>query len=236
MNFVHRIFIEPFDTLYENFTTFIPNFLTALALLVIGIIIGTLLRTIFYKIFRAFHLDSAAERVGLIEMFARGGIHGTFSAFLARFIGWFVIVIFAIASIQVLKIPALENLLARFLLYLPNIITAAGILLVGYLFSNFFGRAALIAAVNAGIKRAGLVGRFVRLIVFILAATMAMEQLGIGRDTVLISFTIIFGGIILALAIAFGFGGTDIARDYLQRHVDKKVDHDGKDIGDINPL
>jgi hypothetical protein len=235
MNFIQNLIIEPFDRLYDKFSTFIPNFLTALALLIIGVVVGTLLRTIFFKIFRAIHLDRVAERAGLFEMISRGGVHGSFSALLARLIGWLIIIIFAIVAIQSLGIPTLENLVDRFLLYLPNIFTAAVILLFGYLFSNFFGRAALIAAVNAGIKRAGMIGRFVKLIVFILAATMAMEQLGIGRDTVLIAFAIIFGGIVFALAIAFGFGGTDIARKYLQRNMDQK-NEDDTDIGDINPL
>jgi len=84
---------------------------------------------------------------------------------------------------------------------------------------NFFGRAALIASVNAGIKISGLIGRFVKFTVFILSGTMALEQLGIARGTIIISFAIIFGGIVLALAIAFGLGGRDIAKEYLEKKV-----------------
>ncbi len=174
--------------------------------------------------------------MGVFEMLNRGGIRGSLSSFLARLIGWVVIFIFAVIAVQTLNIPTVANLLERFFLYLPNVFTAAAIIVFGYIFSNFFGRAALIASVNAGIKRAGMVGRFVKLVVFILSATMAMEQLGIGRDTVLIAFAIIFGGIVLALAIAFGFGGRDIARDYLQRNVNHDKEPDRDDYDHINPL
>ncbi len=102
-------------------------------------------------------------------------------------------------------------------LELPNVFVAALILLFGYLLGNFFGRAALIASVNAGIRFSGLIGKFVKFTVFILSATMALEQLGIGRETVIIAFAIIFGGIVLALAIAFGLGGRDIAKAYLEK-------------------
>ena len=71
---------------------------------------------------------------------------------------------------------------------------------------------------NAGFKASGLIGKFVKLTVFLLlAVTMALEQLGIGRGTIIIAFAIIFGGIVLALAIAFGLGGRNIAKDYLEK-------------------
>jgi len=235
MNFLQRIIIEPFESSYEKFLTFMPNFLTSLALLILGIVLAAVLRMIFLRIFRAVNLDKAAQRLGLFEMLLKGGIRDSLSAFIARIIGWLTIFTFAVVAVQTLKIPTVEHLLERFFLYLPNVFTAAVILLFGYLFSNFFGRTALIASVNAGMRRAGLVGRLVKITVFILSATMAMEQLGIGRDTVLIAFAIIFGGIVLALAIAFGFGGRDIARTYLQRNIGEEKEDEGK-RDDINPL
>ena len=110
------------------------------------------------------------------------------------------------------------------------------ILVLGFVLSNFLGRAALIAAVNAGIKRAGMAGRFVKLVVFVLSATMAMEQLGIGRDTVLITFAIVFGDIVLALSIAFGFGGRDLARKYLERNMGHEHGPDKDNDDHIDPL
>jgi len=219
MNFLQRIIIEPFESSYEKFLTFMPNFLTSLALLIVGIVLGALLRMVFLRMFRAINLDKAAERLGLFEMLLKGGIRESLSAFIARIIGWLTIFTFAVVALQTLKIPTVEHLLERFFLYLPNVFTAAVILLFGYLFSNFFGRAALIASVNAGLRKAGMVGKFVKFTVFILSATMALEQLGIGRETVLIAFAIVFGGIVLALAIAFGFGGKEIAKNYLERNI-----------------
>jgi hypothetical protein len=71
-----------------------------------------------------------------------------------------------------------------------------------------------------------VVGRLVKLTILLLAVTMALEQLGIGRGTIIISFAIIFGGIVLALAIAFGLGGRDIAKEYIEKKIkgDEKKD------------
>jgi hypothetical protein len=88
--------------------------------------------------------------------------------------------------------------------------------------SNFFGRAALIASVNAGLKMSGLVGKAVKLSIFIFSLSIALEQLGIGRDTVIIAFAILFGGIVLAFATAFGLGGRDAAKSYIERKLIKE--------------
>jgi hypothetical protein len=122
--------------------------------------------------------------------------------------------------------PAIENLMTEFLLYLPNIVLACIVVFVGYLLGNFFSRAALIASVNAGIAFSGLIGKFVKFTVFIMAATMALELLGIGEDTVLIAFAVVFGGVVLALAIAFGLGGRDAAKGYIDKMLEEKKEED----------
>jgi hypothetical protein len=133
---------------------------------------------------------------------------------------------FIIMGLDALRIPAVERLLSEFWLYLPNVITAGMIVIAGYLLGNFLGRASLIAAVNAGLPISGLVGKFVKFTVFIMAATMALELLGIGEYTVLIAFAIVFGGVVLALSIAFGFGGRDAAKDYIEKMREKKGEDD----------
>jgi hypothetical protein len=122
-----------------------------------------------------------------------------------------------IISLRALDMPSVEQLLERLFLYLPNVFVAALVLFFGYMLSNFLGRAALIASVNAGMKISGMIGELVRLTVFLLSITMSLEQLGIGSETIIIAFAIIFGGAVMALSIAFGLGGRDIAKEYLEK-------------------
>ena len=218
-NFLQRVIIEPFERFFEKALQFLPDFLSAILIFTLGIVLGFILRAISLRLFRTIKLDKFSERLGVIELLRKGGIKDSVSVLLAKVIGWITIVIFAVISMRELEIPTVERLFESFLLYLPNVFVAALILLFGYLLGNFFGRAALIASVNAGIKISGLIGRFVKFTVFILSGTMALEQLGIARGTIIISFAIIFGGIVLALAIAFGLGGRDIAKEYLEKKV-----------------
>lgn len=218
-DFLRRLIIEPFEKFFEKVLHFLPMLLSSILIFTTGLVLGLILRTIFLRFFRAIRLDKFSERSGLVELFQKGGIREPLSLILSRLIGWLIIISFLIISLNSLDIPAIERILERFILYLPNIFVAGIILFVGYLLSNFLGRAALVAAVNAGIKLSGLIGKLVKLTVFLLALTMALEQLGVGRGTIVITFSIILGGIVLALAIAFGLGGRDIAKEYLEKKI-----------------
>lgn len=217
MNIFQRVIIEPFDRFYEKVLQFMPNFLTSIFILIAGVVLGMILRIIVLRFLRAINFDKLFERFGIVEVLRKGGIKEPISILVSRIIRWITILTFIIISLYALDVPAVEQLLERFFLYLPNIFVAAPILYFGYLLSNFLGRAALIASVNAGLKVSGLIGKLVKLTIFLLAVTMSLEQLGIGRGTIVIAFAVIFGGIVLALAIAFGLGGRDLAKEYLEK-------------------
>ncbi len=214
---LQKIIIEPFNSFFKSILQFLPNLLAFLLILIIGIILGRVLNVLFLRIFRAVGLDKFSEKSGVIDLIRKGGIKDSVSVLLAKLVRWVTIIIFAIIALKALELPTIEGIFEKFILYLPNVFVAAVILLFGYLLGNFFGRAALIASVNAGIRIAGVIGRFVKFTVFLLAATMALEQLGIGKETIVIAFAIIFGGVVLALAIALGLGGRDTAKEYIEK-------------------
>ncbi len=225
-NFLQRVIIEPFERFFEKVLQFLPDFLSAILIFALGIVLGLILRAVFLRLFRTIKLDKFSERSGMVEIIQKGGIKEPVSLILSRIIGWLTIISFSILSLYSLDVPAIGQILERFLLYLPNVFVAAVILFFGYFLSNFLSRATLIASVNAGLKASGLIGKFVKLTVFLLAVTMALEQLGIGRGTIAIAFAITFGGIVLALAIAFGLGGRNIAKDYLEKKLLKGEEKD----------
>lgn len=216
-NIFERLISEPLEGFLERFIQFLPNLISAVLLLITGLFAGWMTNKVLRRLLRILKVDEFSERYGINNVLLKAGMRDNLSSVISRFCGWLVFFIFVIISLSSLNVPAIERLLERFFLYLPNLFIAVIILLIGYLLSNFFGRAALIASVNAGLKASGLIGRFVKLTIFLLAATMALEQLGIGRETIIIAFAIVFGGIVLALAIAFGFGGRDLAKDYLEK-------------------
>jgi hypothetical protein len=221
-----NIFMEPFKKFLERIAAFLPSLLTGLVIIALGLMIALFLRKAVTRISLFLKIDRISDRLGVMQILQKSGYKEPLSKMIGQFVFWIVSLSFIIIGLDAFKIPAVENLLTEFLLYMPNIILACVVVVIGYLLGNFLGRAALIAAVNTGLAISGLVGKFVKFTVFIMAASMALELLGIGEDTVHIAFAIIFGGVVLALSIAFGLGGRDAARGYIDRMIQDKEEKD----------
>jgi hypothetical protein len=226
-----RIIVEPFESFIENILNFMPNLLASVFIFVLGIVVAVALKKTFTRLFKAIGLDRFSEKFGTMEVLQKGGIKEPLSSLLSKIISWLLVLVFLIISLRALDIPTIERLLEEFFFYLPNVFVAILILSIGYLLSNFLGRTALIASVNAGLKISGIIGRFVQFTVFFISIAMALEQLGIGKDTVLLTFAIIYGGVVLALSLAFGIGGRDAAKEYIEKRLSGEAKED-----DINHL
>lgn len=225
-NVIPETLIEPLKEFYENIINFLPDLLASLLIFIVGVLIAVALKKIFARLFKVIKVDKFSEKFGITNIFQKSGIKGSVSSLFARVIGWITVFAFLIVSLQTLNVPIIEGVLEKSFLYLPNIFIAILILFAGYFLSNFVGRTALIASVNAGLKMSGGIGKFAKLTVFSLAATMALEQLGIGKETVLVAFAILYGGIVLAFAIAFGVGGKDAAKNYIDKRIKGEEEKD----------
>lgn len=217
MNSIQQMIIEPFQRFYLKIIQFLPNLLAAFVILVAGFVLAGIFGWAFSRIFRSLGLDKYFQRSGMVDILRKGGIEDPLSVLLSKVIKWTTLVVFIIISLYTLDSPTMERLLESFFFYLPNVFVAFLILLFGYILADFFGRAALIAAVNAGMRISGMIAKLVKLTIILLAVTMALEQLGIGKGTIIIAFSLVFGGIVLALSIAFGLGGKEVAKGYLER-------------------
>jgi small-conductance mechanosensitive channel len=120
-------------------------------------------------------------------------------------------------GVSVLDIVGLQEQVSRFFLFLPRLFVSLVILFFGLLAASFFSRAALLAGVNANFRSPRILSLSVRIIVIIFALSMVFEELGIADQTMLVAFGIAFGAAMLGLAIAFGLGGKDLAREFLER-------------------
>ncbi len=225
-NVVDTIITDPLKDFLKQLIAFLPDLLSSIIIFVIGFIGGWILKKILVKILNIFNTDRFCEKVGITQGFEKIGIRATPTVIIGRIVYWLVVIIFIIIALHALKVPAILELLKKLFIYLPNIAVAFLLIFVGYLLGNVLGRAALIASVNAGIKSSSLLANTIKTIIVLIAFAMALEQLGIGRETVIVAFTIIFGGIVFALALAFGLGGRDMAKDYLEKRLRGKSKED----------
>lgn len=219
-NFINKV-IEPFESFFESVLQYLTNILSFALIIAVGLVLGHVLKFLSLRLFRLMRIDAYSERGEITAMLRRGGITEPLSSLLARAARWLTVFVFFIIALGALQVPRVEQLLEEFFLYIPNIIVSVIIVFLGYMLSNFLARAVLIASVNAGIRASGLISKLARFGVLAFTVSMALEQLGIGKDTIVAAFTIIFGGIVLTLALAFGLGARDAAKEYLESRLRK---------------
>ncbi len=212
-----RLIWEPVKELYANFREFAPNILAMLLIILLGFLLARVFRGLLRRFLKVVKFDSWSDRMGLTAVMRKADLWRRPSEAVATLVFWFLLLGTVMAGLSALHFQVFDNLVARFILYLPRAFSALFILIFGYIIAAFFGRAVLLTAVNSGYHYAKLLAETVRLLITVLVLAMALEQLQLAPGIVIAAFSIIFGGIILALAISFGVGGIDAARKMIER-------------------
>jgi hypothetical protein len=218
MGEVWRVAIsDSFNKFLGKVLTFLPNLLAMITILIVGFFIAWVLKVVILRFLKAIQFDRVSERWGFSQVFSKGGMAYSPAILLSRFFFWVVVLVTLILGINALEVAATQNFITHFFNYLPHLFAAIIIMVIGYLVAVFLGQTILIAAVNAQMESAKFLSRAVRWFIIILSLTMALYHLGIAEKVIIIAFTIVFGGMVLALAIAFGWGGRELAKDFLER-------------------
>jgi hypothetical protein len=220
--FWEKALLAPLETLSRNVLAVLPNVLAISIILLVGLVAAWSIGHVVERLLRVIGLDLLSNRLGVSAALVRGGVKTDPSHLVGRAAYWLVVAFAIMAGLGALNLQPLNQFAQSFLAYLPRLFTAALILVVGYLLSNFVSQAVLIAAVNAGIPPARIVAACSRWGVQLVAVAMALEQLGIAQNIVAEGFGIVLGGVVLAAAIAFGLGAKDLAKEFLERRLGDK--------------
>jgi len=202
--------------LAKDFARFLPRLIVLVIIAVAGLVIAYLLKYIVRSILRLIKFDKLSENAGASQLLAKAALPSS-TELLSRLVFWVAWLGFIMLGVSALGILGMEEQVARFFFFLPRLFVALFILFFGLLAASFFSRAVLLAAVNANYPSARLLSISIRVIIMVFVLSMAMEELGIAEETVLVAFGIAFGAVMLGLAIAFGAGGQDLARRFLER-------------------
>jgi hypothetical protein len=226
---------QAYENMVHMIAEFLPRFVVMFIIMSLGWLVALLLKYLVRAILGLTKLDRLSEESGASQVLRKAALP-TISELLSRAFFWVTWVGFALVGISVLGIPVLHEQISRFFQLLPEVFVAILILFVGALAANFLSRAALLSAVNAGYRAPRLWGASVRFVILILAITMALEQIGLAKETVIAAFSIFFGALMLALALAFGIGGRELARQILERHLGDKNRQESEKEEEPTPL
>ncbi len=184
----------------------LPNIIIALVLFVIGICVAKILKSVFTRTFQRIKLDEIFDKVGLGEVLTKLGLTKGPSIILPKLISWLVIMAFIKVAADHANFENVSNLLDQIIAFLPRVVTASIILLVGFVASNFIQNATFRSMDALGLEYASSLSRILFGFIFVLVLTVAFSQLGIETELLNSSVKILLGGLALAFALALGLG------------------------------
>jgi len=219
--------------LARGFAHYLPRLIVMLVIALAGWLLAYAVKVILRSILRLIKFDRLAENAGASQLLSKAALP-TATEMLSRFVFWVTWFGCLLLGVSVLGILGLQDQIARLFLFLPRLFAAVMILFFGLFAAAFSARAALLAAVNANVPSPRLLSLAVRSIIMVFVLSVVFEELGVAEQTMLLAFGIAFGALMLGLAIAFGVGGRDLARRFLEEkfvRVKKEQDED-----ELSPL
>jgi hypothetical protein len=208
------IFLESLERTAAALARLAPGIIGLLLVVALALVGAAVLRAALRRVCERLDLDARARQWGLVRPNARGAPP---SLLIERLGGWTVLALGAVLGLQVFDAAAATMLSNQLLGYVPHVVVAVVIAGAGVAAARALERQVLIGAVNMGIHGARFLAVGVRWLVLVVAAAMAFQHLGIGGLVVPVFLGILFGGIVLALALAVGLGARDMVAHSLER-------------------
>ena len=221
----NELIADPIRQMLTRILAYLPVLLGALIILIVGWIVAKAIRRLVDWLLKAVRFDTLADKAGVSEIISRGGLKITARQVVSGLVYWLVIIMVLVMTVNALGLPNTSDVLASLFAYITNVIAALLVLVVAMFLAGFVSGIVRIAAGNAKLPKPELLAGISRWAIIIFALTIALAQLGIATLLVTTTFNIILGGIVLALALAFGLGGKDAAARYLE---ELKQKHSGK--------
>jgi len=200
----------------NRFAGLLPGLAALVAALFIAALIAWILGVVLRRSLKGIDFDRRVQRWGFGAL-ADWSPGRSPTRLLTRVVAWIVLLIGFLVGISAFDATLTSHLVERVFAYLPNVLAAVLVLVAGNIIARFLARSVLIGAVNMNLQYAGLLAAGVKWLVNVLAVAMALEHLSIGGDIIRLAFGILFGGIVLALALAVGLG----SRELVSRSLDE---------------
>lgn len=206
-----------FSNLFYGLVSFIPNLVVAIVIFVVGWLVGAGLGRVVAQIVSALRVDQALRSTGAEHIISRAGFTLDSGKFLGMLVQWFFIIVFLVASLQVLGLTQVNQFLTFAVLgYLPQVIVAVLILLVAAVLASAAERVVAGSARAASLNSAGFLGKVARYAIWIFAVLAALDQLNVATAFVQTLFTGVIIALSLAVGLSFGLGGQASAARYLE--------------------
>ena len=215
------VLLEPARTVLSQIGKFLTDALLVIVILIIGWIISRVIKAVVIKGLRTVKLDDLSDSIGLDSLLEKGGITYSTSELIGVICYWLSILVSFMVAINAVGLYIAADLLNKVVLYVPNVIAAIFILILGMFVATILRNIVLTAANNAGLSQTKILSKVVETIVIAFSIFVALEQLHIGIRITELTLSIMLGAVGLGLALAFGLGCRDIAGKFVGELIEK---------------
>jgi hypothetical protein len=195
----------------------IPKVIAFLVIIIIGWIIASIITRVVVTLLNAVKFNGLAERSGFASFVSNMGLKSDSVGFIGLVVKWFIRLIVLIAAFDSLGLPQVSDVLRQFVLWIPNLIVALIVLVIGGLAANALASLVLGAAKGANLNNPELLATMSRIGVWEFAIVIAVDQIGVAQSIVNTLFTAVVGALALAIGLAFGLGGKETAGEILKK-------------------
>lgn len=202
-------------TLWGGVALFLPRFIAAVVVFLVGWLIAELLGKLAYHIVRVLRLDNALAKVGFRNAWEKSGFRLNTPVLFYELVKWFFVVVFLMAATNILGLGQVSEFLRTVVFYLPNVIVAMVILLIGILVAKFLEGLVRASVKAAGLMSANFLGALTKWAVFVFSLLIALAQLKVADDIIKIVITGLIAAGALAMGLAFGLGGVKHAEEMI---------------------
>jgi mechanosensitive ion channel-like protein len=216
------LILDSLQSSWFQIAAYLPRVLTAIVLLLLGWLIARTVQRVVVRLLRLARLEAAAEQTGVDDFLVRGGVRFTVVTLIGEIFYWGLLLIFAVAVFNLIGLTMSPESVARLTSYVPNVMAALVVLVFGSLGARLIRGLVVAYLGNVGVKGSDRIGFLVQAALVAFVVLLALEQLRIDVKLLASAFQLAFGGICLALAIAFGLGGRNWAESILERTWSKR--------------
>jgi len=204
-------------SLWATVANFLPRLIAAIIVFLIGWLVAILIAKLAYHIVRVIQIDRALEGVGFKKVWERSGFKLNTPLFFAELVKWFFIIVFLLSAANILGLTEVSQFLNTVVLYIPNVIVAAIILLIGLMLAKFLEGLVMASVKAANLISANLLGAVAKWAVVVFSLLVALNQLGIAQDIIKIVITGIVAAASIALGLSLGLGGQKHADEFISK-------------------
>jgi len=207
--------LEPMKEMMMRVVHFIPTFIVALLILIIGYVLTKMITKLLVSFFRSIGLDHVCIKSGFSKVLKKGGIKEKPSTLLGCLAYWTMMVIVLFATFKALGLTMVTVLLDKILGYIPSIISGVFVLIIGMLLAKFVSILVYVAAKNTDMPIPDVLSRLSKWAIVVYVSILYLKEVGLVSLFGGVHYSIFIAGIVFAFALSFGLAGKDIASKYL---------------------